>query len=395
VSRPLRLLTIGHSYVVAANRRLAHEMAVAGEGRWEVTAAAPERYPGDLRRIELEPIEGERCRTIGLPVRWAFRPHLMRYGRGLRAVMREGWDVVHCWEEPYVFSAAQVAGLTPRGSKLVFATFQNIAKNYLPLFSRMELRTMRRADGWIAFGHTVEEALGGRPGYRDRPHAVIPPGVDLARFRPDAEARARTLRELGWGEDGPPVVGFLGRFIEEKGLRVLMRAWEAAPPSRLLLVGGGPMEAELRAFARRVGDRVRVRTGVAHDAVPACLAAMDVLAAPSLTTRRWREQFGRMLVEAMACGVPVVGSDSGEIPHVIGAVGLVAAEGDVGRWTAALGELISRPERRAELAGRGLERARTEFALPVVARRHLDFFASLMTQTASRRDVEELRGAEE
>jgi glycosyltransferase involved in cell wall biosynthesis len=144
-----------------------------------------------------------------------------------------------------------------------------------------------------------------------------------------------------------------------------------------------------------VGDRVRVRTGVAHDAVPACLAAMDVLAAPSLTTRRWREQFGRMLVEAMACGVPVVGSDSGEIPHVIGAVGLVAAEGDVGRWTAALGELISRPERRAELAGRGLERARTEFALPVVARRHLDFFASLMTQTASRRDVEELRGAEE
>lgn len=390
MSRPLRLLTLGHSYVVAANRRLAHEMAIAGEGRWEVTAVAPERYPGDLRRIDLEPIEGERCRTLALPVRWAFRPHLMRYGRGLRAVLREGWDVVHCWEEPYVFSAAQVAGLAPRDSRLVFATFQNIAKRYLALFARMELRTMRRADGWIAFGHTVEEALGGRPGYRDRPHAVIPPGVDPARFRPDAAARARVLRELGWDEHGPPVVGFLGRFVEEKGVRVLLRAWAAAAPSRLLLVGGGPMEAELRAFAAGAGGAVRVRTGVPHEAVPGCLAAMDVLAAPSLTTPRWREQFGRMLVEAMACGVPVIGSDSGEIPHVLGGAGLVAAEGDVAGWTAALDQLIAGRERRAELAARGLERARTEFALPVVARRHLDFFASLMQTnlTQSRRGAE-------
>lgn len=378
MSRPLRLLTIGHSYVVAANRRLAHEMAIAGEGRWEVTAAAPERYPGDLRRIELEPIEGERCRTVALPVRMAFRPHLMRYGRGFRELLREPWDVIHCWEEPYVMAAAQVAAAAPRGAKLVFATFQNIAKRYLAFFARMERRTMRRADGWIAFGRTVEEALGDRPGYRDRPHAVIPPGVDLARFRPDAEARRRVHRELGWEGDGPPVIGYLGRFVEAKGLRVLMDAWRGAAPSRLLLVGGGPMEADLRAFAAGSGGRVRVRTGVSHDAVPAQLAAMDVLAAPSLTTPRWREQFGRMLVEAMACGVPVLGSDSGEIPHVIGGAGVVAAEGDVGRWTAVLDELIARPDLRADLARRGLERARTEFALPVVARRHLDFFESLI-----------------
>jgi len=252
----------------------------------------------------------------------------------------------------------------------------------------------RRADGWIAFGRTVEEALAARPGYRDHPHAVIPPGVDVEHFRPDPEARRRVREVLGWAGAGPPVVGYLGRFVEAKGLGVLRRAWEAAPASRLLLVGGGPLEAELRAWGRGFGDRVRVVTGVPHDAVPDYLNAMVLLAAPSLTTPKWREQFGRMLVEAMACGVPVVGSDSGEIPHVIGDAGIVVPEGDVGAWTKALGDLIGNPDRRAGLAGRGLRRAWAEFALDAVARRHLDFFDSLIQKTASRRGAGERRAAE-
>jgi len=72
----------------------------------------------------------------------------------------------------------------------VYATFQNLRKRYPPPFAQMERRAMRRADGWIAFGRTVEEALADHPGYRDRPHAVIPPGVDVEHFRPDAGARA-------------------------------------------------------------------------------------------------------------------------------------------------------------------------------------------------------------
>jgi len=90
----------------------------------------------------------------------------------------------------------------------------------------------------------------------------------------------------------------------------------------------------------------------------------------------------------------VIGSDSGEIPHVIGDAGVVAPEGDAGRWAKALGELIADPELRADLARLGLQRARTEFALDVVARRHLDFFESLIQKTASRRGAEERRAAE-
>lgn len=380
MSAPRRLLTIGHSYVVAANRRLAHEIAVAGAGEWEVAAVAPERFPGDLREIALEPIAGERCRVEAVPVRLAGRVHVMRYGRRLRQVLREGWDVVHCWEEPYVLAAAQVALLAPRSSALVFATFQNLAKRYPWPFSRLERRAMRRADAWIAFGKTVEETLRDRPGYRERPHRVIPPGVDVERFRPDPEARRRVRESLGWMDDGPPVVGYLGRFVAEKGIEALMQALDRLKDAewRALFVGGGPEEPLLREWESRRREQVRVVTSVAHDEVPAYLNAMDVLCAPSETTPRWREQFGRMLAEAMACGVPVIGSDSGEIPHVIGNAGIVVPERDPGALSHAIDALAGDPERRAELSRRGLERARAEFALPAIARRHLDFFAEVL-----------------
>jgi glycosyltransferase involved in cell wall biosynthesis len=388
-----RLLTIGHSYVVAANRRLAHEMALAGAGEWEVTAVAPERFPGDLRQVALEPIAGEACRVVPVPVRFARRPHLMRYGRALRTLLRgERWDVVHCWQEPYVLSAAQVARAAPGDAALVYATFQNLPKRYPPPFAQLERAAMRRADGWIAFGRTVEETLAGRPGYRDRPHAVIPPGVDTARFRPDAQARRRTRQLLGWGDDGAPVIGYLGRFVEEKGIGVLTAALGRARGGwRALIVGGGAEQPKLEAWAAAWQGRARIATGVAHDAVPAYLAAMDVLVAPSLTTPRWREQFGRMLTEAMACGVPVVGSDSGEIPHVLGDAGIIVREGDAGALAAVLDELIASPARRAELSRRGIERVGAEFVLPHVARRHLAFFDAVID---TKRGIEPHRATE-
>ena len=383
MSRPKRLLTLGHSYVVAMNRRLADEMAAAGGGEWEVTAVAPERYPADLREMALEPIDGERCRTVAVPVRAARRPQLMRWGRALRELLREPWDVVHAWQEPYVAASWQLVRWMRPEAAFVPATFQNLPKRYPPPFSLIERRTMRRADGWIAFARTVEETLAGRPGYRDRPHAVIPPGVDLARFRADDDARARLRHALGDEAHGSFVAGYLGRFVESKGLRVMMDALERAGDVRALFVGGGEMEGELRAWAER-RPNVRIATGVAHDEVPAYLNAMDALVAPSLTTPRWREQFGRMLIEAMACGVPVVASDSGEIPHVVGDAGIIVPEGDAGALAAALRRLKDDPAETARLAEAGERRARTDFALDVVARRHLEFFERVMTEKARR-----------
>jgi glycosyltransferase involved in cell wall biosynthesis len=123
--------------------------------------------------------------------------------------------------------------------------------------------------------------------------------------------------------------------------------------------------------------RVSIASGVTHSEMPEYLNAMDVLCAPSQTTARWREQFGRMLIEAMACGVPVLASRSGEIPHVMADAGILLPESDTACWTAALTRVLADPAERRVLADRGLRRARTEFSWPAVARRHLEFFGQL------------------
>lgn len=373
-----KLLTVGHSYAVALNRKLADAVARAGDGRWDVTAVGPALVHGDLRPIAFEPDPTGAYAADTVPTYCKRLPHLMVYGRKLKRLLAAEWDVVHTWEEPYVLSGWQI-GRWARPARFVFYTFQNIAKRYPPPFGWLEKATVHRAAGWIAAGNSVAQTLLPRPGYAARPHGVIGLGVDTDLFRPDAAARANVRRTLGWEVDGPPVIGFLGRFIPAKGLTLLTRALDAiASDWRALFVGGGHSERELRTWAGRHGDRCRVVTGVPHAGVPAYLNAMDVLVAPSQTTPRWREQFGRMLVEGFACGLAVVGSDSGEIPHVIAEAGRVVGEADTQGWTAALAELIDSPGQRTELASRGLERVHAHFSWPVIGRAHVEFFESLL-----------------
>jgi glycosyltransferase involved in cell wall biosynthesis len=365
--------------VVALNRRLAHEMVRVRGGDWEVTAVAPRFMHGDLRPIELEPITGEACDTKPVRVRLSKRPHWMAYERSVRELLRAEWDLIHCWEEPYVFAGFQIARWTPPRVPFVFWTAQNIAKRYPPPFRWFEQYCLGRAAGWLACGRTTVDAQLTR-GYGTKPYRILPLGVDTEVFRPDRAAGAAVRRHLGWDHEGPPVVGYIGRFVEEKGIRLLMRSLDAlACRWRALFVGGGPLEPELRTWGLRQGDRVRIVTGVPHDRVSAHLNAMDLLAAPSQTVPRWKEQQGRMLIEAFACGVPVVGSDSGEIPHVIGDAGLVVEEADMVAWVESLGELIDNPKTRADLGRRGRQRAEREYAWPLIARRHLQFFDTLLS----------------
>lgn len=384
--RRRRILSIAHSYVVALNRRLAHELSRAGKDGWEVTAVAPAYFHGsrDLRPVTLEHIAGEPCTLVASKAYLTSRVHVFFYGSALRRELAQRWDLVHCWEEPFTVAGFQVAWWTPPSSALVYATFQNLHKWYPPPFSLFEQYSLRRASGWVAFGQTIDQQLKDRPLYRDRLKRVISIGVDTDLFRPDSERGTRTLQALGWQRNGPPVVGYLGRFVPEKGLNLITRALDRIDsPWRAIFVGSGPLESRLRLWATRHTGRVLVCTGVHHSDVPRYLNAMDLLCAPSQTTHRWSEQFGRMLIEGFASGVPIVGSDSGEIPHVIGDAGLVIGEADEDSWVEKLTILLNSPARRGDLAAKGLERAHRLFAWPVVARQHLDFFDEILESRKS------------
>ena len=365
-----RLLTIGHSYCVGLNRRLAHELAATGA--WDVTVVGPSRFRGDFSWHVLTPEPHERCRVAPVPVRMGGRVHVMTYGRELWRLLQQPWDMVHCWEEPYVASAAQVAAWTPVRVPLVLATFQNLDKHYPPPFNWFERYSFGRADALIAFGRTVLDVAIAR-GFSATRARVIPPGVDTNRFAPDSQARARVRHSLGWHDD-VPVVGFLGRFVSEKGITVLTQVLDRLrTPWRALLVGSGPLESALRTWASPYGSRVAI-VHAGHDEVPAWLNAMDLLCAPSQTTRAWREQFGRMIIEAFAVGLPVVASRSGEIPHVVGDAGVLLPEDDRAGWIHALNGLLPDQDRQAELGRRGRARALALYDWSVVASQHEAFF---------------------
>jgi glycosyltransferase involved in cell wall biosynthesis len=294
--------------------------------------------------------------------------------------LQQPWDVVHGWEEPYVIASAQIArGIQP-GARFVPATFQNISKHYPLPIDRVERRVMSRADAWIAFGQTVYDTLRDRPGYTDKPSRVLSPGVDTKIFRPDPVARANIRNRLGWRSD-EPVVGFAGRFVQEKGVDILLHAFTHSEQRwNVLFVGGGALIARIESLRLQHPSRVRLARDIGHSDMPSYLRAMDLLCAPSRTTVRWREQFGRMLIEAMACGVPVVASDSGEIPYVVQDAGVLISENDVAQWTERIDRLMADSATRAQLTSRGLARVRSEFSWPIVARRHLDFFEEVLTR---------------
>lgn len=171
----------------------------------------------------------------------------------------------------------------------------------------------------------------------------------------------------------PFTIGFAGRLVEAKGVRDLIAAAARLDFShRLLVVGDGPLREELSAADLGRGT-LDLRTGVRSDDMPPLYAQMDVLVLPSRTTRTWAEQFGKVLGEALLCGTPVVGADSGEIPWVIATTGggRVFPEGDVVALARLLGELHADDGLRERLAATG-RRGVLERLAPRVGAAELD-----------------------
>jgi glycosyltransferase involved in cell wall biosynthesis len=344
-----KVLVLSHAGVLEVNRAVFQELA-----HWtaDVTMVVPREWKGDLiRGLRFEAKDSDRSlRVIPLPVAFSGKGSLFFYRSSLRRALG-GWEPEQVFldEEPWSLAALQTYLAFPR-AEISFFTKENLNKTIPWPFSRLEQWIFRRTQRAFVVSEEVEQVLrakGYRGAVQQLHHSYDP---ELFKARSTGE-RERIRDDFSLPRD-TIVIGYFGRLTVEKGVLDLAAALQLLasepdlPPWFFCCVGNGRAEHDLKqALSSLPVNRYRVLGALSHDRVGTLLAAMDVLALPSRTTPRWKEQFGRILVEAMACGVAVVGSDSGEIPHLIGRSGggLVFREGRPAELAARLTRLLKDP----------------------------------------------------
>jgi glycosyltransferase involved in cell wall biosynthesis/GT2 family glycosyltransferase len=345
-------LRVSHSAVVDAWRE--RERGLRRRGH-RVSLVSAEGWVEGGRLIRLAARPGEdvvSSRTIGS------HPALFLYDpRVLWTALGQGVDVIDIHEEPFSLAAAEVLllrALRRQRAPYVLYSAQNIDKRYPIPFRWIERRSLRHASGVnvcsAAAGRIVE-----RKGFPGRAR-TIDLGTELSLFTPAAtdpvSSRARSTGDR-------VVVGFAGRLDPAKGVDVLLRAVALDDTLSARIAGDGPAGGHLNdlALALGIAERVEFVGSLSQEALPDFYRSVDALAVPSLTTPTWAEQFGRVALEAMACGIPVVVSDSGALPEVVGDAALVVPEGSASDLAKALAEIGRDPEVSARLRMAGASRA--------------------------------------
>lgn len=335
----------------------------------DLTVAVPPSWRDERGEQPLERVYTDGYQLEVLPIRLNGNFHLHHYRHLGSLIRRVKPDIVHIDEEPYNAAAWQLFWHAKRvKAKTVVFTWQNIAKCYPPPFSLGEAWLLRGMDVLLAGTQSAADVWREK-GYTGRIDVIPQFGTDPSLFTP-APRPERLF-----------TIGYFGRLVEEKGVAVLLDALAALGGDwRLIILGGGPQRAGLDAQAQSLGisDRVTFREQVASTAMPAMYHAIDVLALPSLTRPNWKEQFGRVLVEAMCSGVPVVGSDSGAIPTVIGDAGLVVPEGDAQVLADALARLRGDPALMTHYATAGRARAEQHYTQQAVARATVQVYNDIL-----------------
>ncbi|MGD9695167.1 MAG: glycosyltransferase [Thermoleophilia bacterium] len=352
MTRPLRVMMISHAYV-SVELAQAKARELARRPGLEVTVVAPSRFFELGRWMEAERPADPGYRLEVLPVALPLvrgQRHLYVYPRGLVRLMRRAApDVIDLWEEPYSAVSTQVVlakRLVARGAAFVANPSQQAVKRQPPPFRWGESLVIRETDHVVGRSRESIEVFEAK-GYRG-PSTVIGHGIELGFLGPGDRAAARAA--LGAPADGR-LVSFAGRLVPDKGIDTLLDAVARLGDVNALIVGEGPEEAALRAQVARLGiaDRVLFHGPVPMERVGQVFQAADVVAMPSR-----HEPWGRVAVEAMACGVPLV-VGGGHLPALVGDHARVVAPDDAPGLAAALREAIDEP---ADAKARRVDRAR-------------------------------------
>lgn len=290
-----------------------------------------------------------------------------------RALMTFKPDIIHVDQEVYSLAAAQLA-LAAKAArrKLVVLGVENLDRR-IPLVERAARRTVLALADALVCANSEGAALVAKWGFKRRIEVIPHLGVDPSFFGPGRQR-----------PDGPFNFGFVGRLVRQKGVDLLLEALAMLARSgmdfRATICGAGPLSDQLQSLGRDLGiaDRIAWLGALPHERIPEIMQGLDVLVLPSRQTTPWKEQFGHVLIEAMAVGIPVVGSSSGAIPEVIGRGDLVFAEEDAAGLARILERLLRQPAWRRKVEAYGVSRVQQHYTHEKVAERLTTLWAEVL-----------------
>ncbi|HWG29993.1 MAG TPA: glycosyltransferase family 4 protein [Steroidobacteraceae bacterium] len=304
------------------------------------------------------------------PARGSMDPHAMGLLRRLVSQKRPNWLITN---DPKLYWPLIFVGRWGGARTALFRHWEYMCKGAL---SRRFIP--RLADRFILVSRSQREHLRASGVDVSRMGILYNP-IDTHRLSPSSEARARLRASLGLSE-GQVAVGYVGRMVQEKGIFTLLKASERllseAPEALMVWVGDGLDLPELQARLEHSAYRARHLFRRWTDDMQGVYNALDVIAVPS----EYAEPFGRVSVEAQACGTAVVCSDAGGLPETLSpqVSGLLTRKGDAEQLTSAVLELVRDSDRRRGMALAGRQFACANFSFERIAH---DFEALLADYT--------------
>ncbi|MBF2058178.1 MAG: glycosyltransferase family 4 protein [Cyanobacterium sp. T60_A2020_053] len=389
----MKILVVGHSYIVDLNCTKWRELAKISPNI-EVRIIVPKIWnpkgvqnniiktefkdEGNLKVIPVSNFsqnhQGLLCFGLDIiNILKTFKPDIIQVEQGVKSLAYAQFIILN--------------KLLNIQAKNCFFTWWNIPYNLKFLFSWLEKFNLKYTDGLVAGNQDAVDILKNH-GYEGKNIIMPNLGVDEKLFCPQTQPDLK--KELGINDDDF-VIGFVGRFVPEKGILTLINAVSELKVNKswkLLLLGRGELEKTIIDQAEKLGikDQLIIIPSVPHDQVPKYINVMNTLVLPSQTdddfqtisAKGWKEQFGHVLIEAMACKVPVIGSDSGEIPLVIGDSGLIFPEKNVTALRDCLTNLISDVNLTKKLGQKGYDKTLEKYTNYALAKNLLNFYQNII-----------------
>lgn len=381
MERKIRVLFVGHTYLIGVNQQKL--VALARTGKIEIGLIVPHRWrAADLgHTFELDP-PPVWIRTFRLPSFANGRggAYLLDPAGAMRAIRSFRPDVIHVEQEVFALSSFQFA-LLARASRIpsIYFGWENTDRP-LALPRRWTRKYVLKQARAVICGNRDNERLVRRWGFTRETILAPQLGVDPQFFRPKSVV-ARSQQEF--------TIGFVGRLVHEKGVDLLLTAFAGViaecPNARLVIAGTGPLKRALLELAHElaIADRISWRDFLPHAAVPEFMQQLDVLVLPSRSVAGWKEQFGHVLIEAMSTGVPVIGSDCGEIPNVIGREDLVFPEKDHNTLKSILARMYNDSSWRRDIGRFCIRRVNERYTHDRIAEQLVDLYRRVIADEYS------------